>query len=98
VILWRSKKKQLYSTNVELAVKTKPLSGIIKNSIIPNKFYLPWLTTIVEEDYTKYASCDANSEVSCAANVHSRNLPVEILASTLWYIIKLNNKKHEMTS
>ena len=69
--------------NGDLKVKTNTLSGIFKDSIIPNKFYLPWLTTIVEEDYSRCASCDTNSDISCAANMHSRNIPVEILASTL---------------
>lgn len=63
--------------------KPRSLSGIIKDNIIPNRFYLPWLSTIVEEDYTKCVICAASNEVACGNNVHNRNIPVEILAASL---------------
>ena len=68
-------------SNDNYGVKSQTLSRIIKNNIIPNGFYLPWLTTIVEEEHTKGAPCDIRYDAT--GSVHSRNIPVEILAASL---------------
>ena len=61
--------------------KSQMISGIIKGNIFPNRLYLPWLSTIVEEENTKSA-CDTNNDTSCSG-VHRRNIPVEIIATSL---------------
>ena len=85
VILWHQNKTKFHKESGIWADKPKSFSGIIKNNILPTRLYLPWLTPIVEEECAKCVSCE-NHINSSSANVYSPNIPIEILASSLWYI------------